>query len=531
MNIIDSIMRPVYNTLGHSENLAKPRGWDPAYESASSPYGYSGALNKNTAPFIIGFLPPDLIAQFAPIEVAKVIASAADSESQTSGGVTQPGTSAVPIKHVGNVASTPGELQRSTTTFSRDDLKNAVYTELLRRGIPESKAQFLTPYICAQAAVEIKYSNGQFSTFNYNIGNVHAGTSGTYIDPGGAKDPSNWKKAPIPPKGGTYALGTDTQNGVPYPVYFRASNSLAGGVSSFVGTLVGGYPGVLNATNAKEYVAGLRPDLNGGKKAYFTADPDLYERGLRGRISQFGGRAEVSDPSVVNSGTNANSPLTSLDVRSMAAGSTNYNENDPLAEKLGRNIRVDESRLESVRKQNAAINKQIEAMASTPALMLLVNPSEFKKNFEHLRNVVQARRAPKIHIWSENPVRISASGRTAAQYSIDSSKSGGLTNTNRIQSLSYQNLMSLYSIYKNNGGIFSDDSFGDGNSGIRILPAAVYIYFDGFIYIGSFDSFSIDDQAASVYNMGYNFQFTVRYEIEVPAVSDRDIVSLLTQSY
>lgn len=531
MNIIDAIMRPVYNILGQSENLNRQTGYDPAFESSDSPYVFSGAIGKNTSPFIVGFLPPDLFAEFAPIEVAKVVASASEPGPATSGGVTQPGTAAVPVKHVGNVGTTPGELQRSTTTFSRQDLKDAVYAELIRRGIPENRAQSITPYICAQAAVEIKYSNGQFTTFNFNIGNVHAGKSGTYIDPGGPKDPSNWKKAPVPPTGGTYALGTDTQNGVPYPVYFRASDTLAGGVSSYVGTLVGGYPGILTATNAAEYVAALRPDLRGGKKAYFTADPDVYERGMRARVAQFGGRSEPNNSSVVNSGKNANVPLTSLDVRSMAAGSTNINDNDPLGPKLGRNVRVDESRLDSVRKQNAAINNQINSMSQTPALMLLVNPSEFKKNFEHTRSVAAARRAPKIHIWAENPVRISASGRSAAQYAIRADKSGGLTNTNRIQSLSYQNLMSLFSIYKNNGKIFADDSFGEGNSGLQLLSAAVFIYFDGTIYIGSFDSFSIEDQASSVYNMGYNFQFTVRYEIDAPGVSDSDIVSLLTQSY
>lgn len=533
MTILDKLLHPVYNILDRSDALNSPTNFTPAYEANSSLGMFSAAAGKSTCPFIIGFLPPDLIAEFTPVEVAKVVASAAEPPPKTAGGTTQPGTSASPVKHVGGVPSTPGELQRATTTISTRDMKTAVYNELRRRGLSEDRAQFLTPYMCAQIATEIRYEKGQFTTFNFNVGNVHAGAAGTYKDPSGPKDPSNWDKPPVPPKGGTYALGTDTtKGGVAYPTYFRAADSLESGVSAFIGTLAGAYPGTLRATNPTEYVAALRPDNHGGpkNKQYFAVDEAVYERGVRGKLAWFGGKADPTpSSSVVNSGTNANVPLSSLDIRQMAAGSTNINENDPLADKLGRNIRVDAARLDAVQKQNAALNRQISMMEQTPALLMLVNPTEFKKNHEHGRTVQAARRAPQVHVWTENPVRLSCSGRTAAQYAVDGSRAGGLTNTKRIYSLSYQNLMSLFMIYKNNGRIYADESFGEGNAGVAMLSAAVFIYYNGTVYIGSFDNFTIEDTADSVYNMGYSFTFTIRYEVEAQGVSDAEILASLRQ--
>lgn len=540
-SVISRILNPVYNILARTEAMNRPAGFTPAFESAPSAPSYSAAAGRSTSPFIIGFLPPDLRVEFVPPETVKAVVSRdaqtlpASTKPKTAGGTTQPGTAASPIKRVGGIPSTPGELQRSQTTISKEQMKTAVYNELVRRGLSAERATFLTPYICSQAATEIKYdgaNGGQFSTFNFNIGNVHAGSSGKYRDPAGPKDPSNWAVPPTPPKGGAYALGTDTEKGVPYPVYFKAADSLEAGVSNFIGTLAGAYPKTLQANSPAEYVAALRPDLNGGppNKAYFTAPVEDYERGVRAKLTWFGGKVDPNaKPSIVNSGTNANVPLTNFDIRSMAAGATNTNENDPLADKLGRNIRVDNTRQEAVRKQNAAINAQIDQMDQTPSLLMLVNPKDFKKAYAHKRDIVTARRGPQVHIWTEEPVKISCSGKSAAQYALNQTKDGGLTGTQRIYSLSYQNLMSLFSIYKNNGHIYTDDSFGEGNSGIRHLAAAVFIYFDGIIYIGSFDNFSLPDSADSPFNMEYSFSFTVRYEIEAQGVSDSDILASLQQ--
>jgi hypothetical protein len=118
-----------------------------------------------------------------------------------------------------------------------------------------------------------------------------------------------------------------------------------------------------------------------------------------------------------------------------------------------------------------------------------------------------------VHTWFEQPIKINASGVSAAQYAIAADLSGGLTNYNRLHSLSYMNLMSLLLIYKNNGMVYGQS--GTWDEGVIILPGAVYIYYDDRLYIGSFDSFGITDDATKPHNLTYNFSFTVRYDMDL----------------
>ena len=67
-------------------------------------------------------------------------------------------------------------------------------------------------------------------------------------------------------------------------------------------------------------------------------------------------------------------------------------------------------------------------------------------------------------------------------------------------------------IYKNNGVIFAG---GASQPGIPILACSIYIYYDNHVYIGSFNDFSIDDDASKPFNMGYSFSFDVRYDLDI----------------
>jgi hypothetical protein len=156
---------------------------------------------------------------------------------------------------------------------------------------------------------------------------------------------------------------------------------------------------------------------------------------------------------------------------------------------------------------------QYKRIAEVPPLALLVNPTTFRKKYEHTVDYTKGRRRPITSMWIEKPVTLDVSGSTAAQYAFADDRNGGLTSSNRIYSLSYENLMSLVWIYKNNGHAFFSSTQTSTSNNIPFVPMSIYIYYDGRIYIGSFDSFSVTDSADKPYNLDYNFAFTVRYEI------------------
>jgi hypothetical protein len=211
----------------------------------------------------------------------------------------------------------------------------------------------------------------------------------------------------------------------------------------------------------------------------------------------------------------------------MATGNiTDMEGDDPL--RVGRNIQITSNteRYQIVEKQVAQMNDQIRAAQSVPPLGMIINPADFTRSYEHSFDAPKVRRGHVVHIWLEKPLSISCKGVTAAQYILGTNGDGGLTNRFRAQSLSHLNLMSLVRIYKNNGYIFSGDAFGSGNENLPLIAMSVYIYYDGHIYLGSFDDFNITDAADKPYNLEYSFKFTARYDIDVTSITDNQISGL-----
>ena len=110
--------------------------------------------------------------------------------------------------------------------------------------------------------------------------------------------------------------------------------------------------------------------------------------------------------------------------------------------------------------------------------------------------------------------------KVAGFYAIDTGggalgsvgNSPGLTRMARNLSLSYQNFLSLYFLYRNNAGIWLPDptSPQTSQSTNLSLVGSVYIFYDGILYIGSFDSFTITETDMAPFTVEYNFSFTVR---------------------
>ena len=194
------------------------------------------------------------------------------------------------------------------------------------------------------------------------------------------------------------------------------------------------------------------------------------------------------------------------------------NSEDKLGGRWGRTVEYDPSREKYVKKQVDALRAQIQAIQNIPPLILLINPSQFSLSFEHTTDSsVKTRHGHIVHMWIEKPARISASGVTAGQYVVNAEGHGGLTNENRVHSLSYANLSSLIGIYKNNGRIFIGDEANSTNRGVQLLSFTVFIYYDEHLYLGSFDDFQVIDDANKPYNMSYDMKFSVRYDLAVSA--------------
>jgi GH24 family phage-related lysozyme (muramidase) len=180
-----------------------------------------------------------------------------------------------------------------------------------------------------------------------------------------------------------------------------------------------------------------------------------------------------------------------------------------------------------------ATQQAIQQMANTPPLKMLVNPTSFKLSAEKIiADGDWGRNGPIVEQWGEAQDKLEASGKVAAFYSLDVGGTGaaggvyggpGITRIARQYSAAYQNFLSLWLLYKNNGALwinpmaFSPMSPNTGTASPAASQAtnlsvlgSIYLYYDNILYIGSFDNFNLTESETAPYTLEYNFSFTVR---------------------
>lgn len=136
---------------------------------------------------------------------------------------------------------------------------------------------------------------------------------------------------------------------------------------------------------------------------------------------------------------------------------------------------------------------------------LWINPNDLSISSEKVISDSFVRSGHVNEHWGENLATMTASGSTPAFYTLET----GLTRVNRAQSGGYNNLMALLILYRNNGCTF------DRVDKRRIIrPGTVKITYDGSIYEGRFDSFSISEDATSPFVLTYSFNYTIRRRIQ-----------------
>lgn len=539
---LDNLKNPFPSVLSYLLGINRQLAFDyNGTNISNSNFGTLTGVKNNFKPFIIGFIPPDVQLNFLPFD--KTVTTVSGISVVQVNNANKDGFRNVVIpNNIPSYASSPaGEVPRTKTVIKGADLRVAIAKSFKTvLGFTPTEDQVALVY--AHVGSELRRDGENFIASNYNIGNSHTGTPGRYADgpygpwvgqrkegqdpePGHTGPPPDLKKSIAPNSGlqgsGRFYLGSDSDsNDNWYPTPFMAFNNLQDSTNHQIALLARLYPNALRATDASSYNSGL---LDFGRK-YHETKRDRYEKNLANGVSNYkkvygnnplGGDLTIAgDP--VDGSSEVPVPKSQEQIQRtiMANGVFSGIEEDPVGDRIGRGIvlTTDRDRIEISRKQTEFLRKQIQAIKNTPPLILLINPSDFNRQFQaQVDSSAKGRYGHITHMWLEKPLTISASGVTAAQYAVDAEGAGGLTAENRVHSLSYQNLLSLIGIYKNNGVIFADSGRQSNHPGVPILAFSVFIYYDNNIYIGSFDNFSVKDDAMKPHNMSYDFTFTVRY--------------------
>jgi hypothetical protein len=487
--VYSKISFPAFNIMDALAALTRERSWDLSSVSGDI-LATLAAARTPAKPFIVGFIPPDVSVNFVPIQQVGTTLTTVTVNNGAGG------SGSGPTKSVGQVPTVPTKLTPAQALY------------YLQQAGVQPPALYI---VAAQSATETNYwgSGGKGGGFNgYNFGNITQPNTTTqpYMIQGGNKIP--------------FAVYSDPQSGANAMAGFlRNSGALtaaAGGIDTYKQALINaGYLGVIGRT-----------DANGTPVTQEQYDVYANTIGqIAGSMSKITPEAPPEGSltqTLPNNNPDGGTPgsLTSS-TSIMTNGNVTDPTQDPLAGQLGRNIQIaNQQRVAAVQAQTNYLNAQISLIQQTPALMMLVNPQEFTRNYEQTTDPVKTRSGFIVNMWLEKPMTIQSKGVTAGQYAFQPGAGGGLVAYNRIQTVSYQNLMSLVSIFKNNGYVFTDDSFGQGNQGIPLIALSLYIYYDNHLYIGSFDEFEVTDDGNKPYNLSYTWKFTVRYDVDTTQVSD-----------
>lgn len=177
-----------------------------------------------------------------------------------------------------------------------------------------------------------------------------------------------------------------------------------------------------------------------------------------------------------------------------------------------------------------------------PEIVLLINPENLSFSTSKKINSEFTRGGYVTEEWGNMQENLQFSGRIGGYYVLNPKIDfSGLNRYERSKSPSFKNLMNLFMMYRNNGMIYSNSTRSKFNNTTNKLirnktletekeripkiiqktknritdVGDVYLNYDGTIYRGSFDDFSIEESADSPYTLSYKFSFTVRSKKEI----------------
>jgi hypothetical protein len=165
----------------------------------------------------------------------------------------------------------------------------------------------------------------------------------------------------------------------------------------------------------------------------------------------------------------------------------------------------------------ADIRYQLEKMLQVPPLTLFVNPNSLSISYSAVQSFSNRSRYGFIfERWGEDQTTLSISGSTgsfavgsnpltATGSQTETSMATGVQFASKRDSAAYQQLVSLFQIFKNNGYIY--DTLG--HSQAHLMIGAVAIDYDQFTYIGNIESFEYTYNQDTPHRIEWSMEFTV----------------------
>lgn len=149
------------------------------------------------------------------------------------------------------------------------------------------------------------------------------------------------------------------------------------------------------------------------------------------------------------------------------------------------------------------IAQQLSAILNTPPLVLLINPQNLQIAYTKIQQYTDRSRHGYIfHVWGEDQPRLSITARCGAFVS----GGRGVQFASKRDSKAWQNLMTAFHFYKNNGYIY--DTVGKSNA--HLFVGALSIHYDGWVYYGNMESFSFTYEEEKQHGgMEFSMEFVV----------------------
>lgn len=144
---------------------------------------------------------------------------------------------------------------------------------------------------------------------------------------------------------------------------------------------------------------------------------------------------------------------------------------------------------------------QLGAVVNSPPLILLINPQNLTMNYTRIHQFTDRSRFGYIYqAWGEDQPRMSVTAKCGAFIS----GGRGVQMASRRDSASWQNLMSLFHLYRSNGYIY--DTLGKSNA--HLFVGGLSIHYDGWIYYGNMESFTwTHDESNELGGVEFSMEF------------------------
>ena len=165
----------------------------------------------------------------------------------------------------------------------------------------------------------------------------------------------------------------------------------------------------------------------------------------------------------------------------------------------------------------ADIVYQLEKILQMPPLTLLVNPNELSLSYTAVQQYQNKTRHGYIfERWGEGQPSLSISGSTGAFIAAaNPNTSGNMGNetdsvsgvqfASKLDSAAFQNFMSLYQFYRNNGYIYDTV----GGTSANLMVGAVAIDWDQWTYVGHIESFEFSYDQEQPHRIEWSMEFVI----------------------